>query len=406
MIFKVLPHWGHCSILIVNTRMPPGPADAGWRRVMGRVAVIVCGVIGVDRPARNDLGTQLGVGREHAMEANAAGVGATGTLLANPGMDALNEMEPWARDECGQALHEFQRRHHDMRGTISIGVFSASTTCPARLSVSRSVLRSLQRYVPVSGLSLATAGGRQPPLAPRRRRLLHPVVCGVEERLQLGPCQRTTLGTALIVSDMRCGVVLVTYLDRPRTDPLLALGDAAVARITDIGQEHGQGTLIGPDRRMRPTHLSRPSTSEPLSRRLDCWRRQPSSIASNNAGSGRSGVAPSTSTSAADPAARRSATRHLHRHPCTECNGLDTQCNRFGCLIVAAAATTDVQPQVKQRVAARSPPARENVADLKPQLHGIHTRRRMMRSGRCNSAHLHRGGMGVPQRMRSGIRRA
>jgi hypothetical protein len=32
--------------------MPPGPADAGRCPVMGRVAVIVCGVIGVDRPAR------------------------------------------------------------------------------------------------------------------------------------------------------------------------------------------------------------------------------------------------------------------------------------------------------------------------------------------------------------------
>jgi hypothetical protein len=40
------------------------------------------------------------------MEANAAGVGATGRLPANPGMDALNEMEPWTGDECGQALHE------------------------------------------------------------------------------------------------------------------------------------------------------------------------------------------------------------------------------------------------------------------------------------------------------------
>jgi hypothetical protein len=56
---------------------------------MGRVAVIVCGVIRVDRPARNDLWTQLGVGREHAMEAN--------------------EMEPWTRDKHGQALHELQR---------------------------------------------------------------------------------------------------------------------------------------------------------------------------------------------------------------------------------------------------------------------------------------------------------
>jgi hypothetical protein len=35
-----------------------------------------------NRCAWNDLGPELGVGREHAMEANAAGVGATGTLPA------------------------------------------------------------------------------------------------------------------------------------------------------------------------------------------------------------------------------------------------------------------------------------------------------------------------------------
>jgi hypothetical protein len=56
---------------------------------MGRVAMIVCGVIRVDQPARNDLGTQLGVGHKHAVEANAAGVGATGMLPVNPGMDVL-----------------------------------------------------------------------------------------------------------------------------------------------------------------------------------------------------------------------------------------------------------------------------------------------------------------------------
>ena len=50
--------------------------------------MIVCGVIRVDRPARNDLGTQLGVGREHAMEAN--------------------EMEPRTRDERSEALHKLQ----------------------------------------------------------------------------------------------------------------------------------------------------------------------------------------------------------------------------------------------------------------------------------------------------------
>ena len=71
----------------------------------------------------DDLGTQLGVGREHAMEANAAGVGATGMLPANPRMDALHEMEPWTPHEHGQALHELQRRHHDMGGTVVVRTF-------------------------------------------------------------------------------------------------------------------------------------------------------------------------------------------------------------------------------------------------------------------------------------------
>ena len=38
------------------------------------------------------------------------------------------------------------------------------------------------------------------------------------------------------------------------------------------------------------------------SRRAVCWRPHPAIIASNNAGSGRSGVAPPTNTSAAEPA--------------------------------------------------------------------------------------------------------
>jgi hypothetical protein len=45
MIFEVPPYWGHCSISIANTRMPPGPENAGRHRGMGRVTVIVCGVI-------------------------------------------------------------------------------------------------------------------------------------------------------------------------------------------------------------------------------------------------------------------------------------------------------------------------------------------------------------------------
>ena len=67
----------------------------------GCVAVIIGRGIGGDRPARNDFGTQPGIGREHAMEAN--------------------EMEPWTGDKRSQSLHEFQRRHHNVGRAISIG---------------------------------------------------------------------------------------------------------------------------------------------------------------------------------------------------------------------------------------------------------------------------------------------
>ena len=50
---------------------------------------------------RDDRCAQLGVGCEQAMEAN--------------------QMQPRARDQCGQALHELQRRHHDMGGAVAPG---------------------------------------------------------------------------------------------------------------------------------------------------------------------------------------------------------------------------------------------------------------------------------------------
>ena len=74
---------------------------------------------------------------------------------------------------------------------------------------------------------------------------------------------------------------------------------------------HGHAPVNARNRR---TSRTRPSTSGPLSRRAACWRCHPSSIASNNAGSGRSGVASSTSTSAADPAALPVPGRHPPVH--------------------------------------------------------------------------------------------
>ena len=60
-----------------------------------------------------------------------------------------------------------------------------------------------------------------------------------------------------------------------------------------------------------------------LRRRAECWRHQPAIMASNSAGSGRSGVAPSTSTKDADPANLATGTspsRHRKPHSGTRCN--------------------------------------------------------------------------------------
>ena len=54
-----------------------------------------------------------------------------------------------------------------------------------------------------------------------------------------------------------------------------------------------------------------------------CWRHQPAIMASNSAGSGRSGVAPSTSTKDADPANLATGTspsRHRKPQSRTRCN--------------------------------------------------------------------------------------
>ena len=34
-----------------------------------------------------------------------------------------NQMQPWPRHECGQALHELQRRHDDVGGAVAPRAF-------------------------------------------------------------------------------------------------------------------------------------------------------------------------------------------------------------------------------------------------------------------------------------------
>src|SRR5205814_2125073 len=80
----------------------------------------------------------------------------------------------------------------------------------------------------------------QPPLAPRPRRLLHMIIGGVEERLQLSPGQRPPLRPALITGDVRRGVPLPEHLHRHRPGALLALGHPPVAGIAHVLQEQRQ----------------------------------------------------------------------------------------------------------------------------------------------------------------------
>ncbi len=67
-----------------------------------RCACVLLGVFTrLPRRARHDCGTQPGIGRQHAVEAD--------------------QMQARTRHQRGQALHEFQRRHDDVRGAVAIG---------------------------------------------------------------------------------------------------------------------------------------------------------------------------------------------------------------------------------------------------------------------------------------------
>ncbi len=77
-----------------------GPAHARRRRGMECLTVARWVVNHVSRRAWDDLGTELGIRGEHAMEAD--------------------EMEPRTGHERGEALHEFQGFHNDMGSAISV----------------------------------------------------------------------------------------------------------------------------------------------------------------------------------------------------------------------------------------------------------------------------------------------
>ena len=46
-----------------------------------------------------------------------------------------NQMQPRTRDECGQALHELQRRHHDMGGPVAVDTGKRSAAPSRRVQV-------------------------------------------------------------------------------------------------------------------------------------------------------------------------------------------------------------------------------------------------------------------------------
>src|SRR5919106_999065 len=76
----------------------PGPAHA--RCLSLRVSVLAWGLGGRRCRAGNDFTAQLRIGRQHAMEAD--------------------QMEPRARHQRRQALHELQRLHDDMGGAVFV----------------------------------------------------------------------------------------------------------------------------------------------------------------------------------------------------------------------------------------------------------------------------------------------
>ena len=87
------------------------PAHARRRAVR----VFVRRLAGILRRARHDRGAQPGIGRQHPMK--------------------TDQMQARLRHQRRQALHEFQRRHPDVRGAVAPGALELQHDVPRSIAL-------------------------------------------------------------------------------------------------------------------------------------------------------------------------------------------------------------------------------------------------------------------------------
>ena len=87
------------------------PRDAAARLALGRL----CGLCRQLGPLRHHQRAQLGVGCQHAMKAD--------------------QVQPRPGHQRGQALHELQRRHHQVGGAVAPGCLQLQHHLPGGVSL-------------------------------------------------------------------------------------------------------------------------------------------------------------------------------------------------------------------------------------------------------------------------------
>ena len=99
------------KINVEHTPQQPRPTHTRWRAVR----VFVRRHAGILRWTRHDRRTQPGIGRQHPMK--------------------TDQMQARARHQRGQALHEFQRRHPDVRGAVAPRAFELQYDIPRSIAL-------------------------------------------------------------------------------------------------------------------------------------------------------------------------------------------------------------------------------------------------------------------------------